>query len=88
MDIVDVQIKRGEIMVKIRLTQTGSKDRKTYRIIAIDERERRDGRAIEILGFYNPNVDPEEIKIDKKRVEHWVKNGAQMTAAVEKLLQS
>ena len=74
-------------MVKIRLTQTGTKNRKTYRLIAIEEGKRRDGRAIEILGFFNPLVNPPQIRIKKDRVDHWVKAGAQLTAAAEKLMK-
>jgi len=74
-------------MVKIRLTQTGSKNRKTYRIIAIDSHKRRDGRAIEILGFYNPLVKPPQVDIRKDRITYWTSRGAQISGAVKKLLQ-
>lgn len=73
-------------MVKIRLSQTGTKNKKTYRVIAIDERKRRDGRAIEILGFYNPQVRPPQISINKERVSYWLSVGAQVTRGVKKLL--
>jgi small subunit ribosomal protein S16 len=73
-------------MVKIRLTQTGSKNRKTYRIVAIEEHKRRDGKAIEIIGFYNPLVKPPLINIKKDRVDFWVSQGAQLTESVKKLL--
>ena len=74
-------------MLKIRLARTGSTNRKTYRIVAIEEGKRRDGKEVEILGFYNPLVKPPQIKINKDRVEYWQKNGAQMTEAVTKLLK-
>ncbi len=74
-------------MVKIRLAQTGTTNRKTYRIIAIEEGKRRNGKHIEILGFYNPLVKPAQITIDRDRVAFWTKNGAQITPAVEKLLK-
>lgn len=72
-------------MVKIRLSQTGSTNRKTYRLIAIDESKRRDGRALEILGFYNPLVKPPQVNIKRDRVEYWLSVGAQLTGAAEKL---
>lgn len=72
-------------MVKIRLTQTGTKNRKTYRLVAIEEGKRRDGRAIEILGFYNPLVKPAQINIKRDRVDYWLSVGAQLTPAAEKL---
>jgi small subunit ribosomal protein S16 len=73
-------------MLKIRLSQTGSTNRKTYRVVAVEEGKRRDGRNVEILGFYNPLVKPPQVKIEKDRVEYWRKQGAQVTPAVEKLL--
>ena len=74
-------------MLKIRLTKTGTTNRKTYRVIAIEEGKRRDGRAVENLGYYNPLVNPPQIVINKERIAYWVKNGAQITPAVEKLLK-
>jgi len=73
-------------MVKIRLTQTGTTNRKTYRIIAIEEGKRRDGSAIEILGSYNPLVKPPVLTVKKDRIDYWVSVGAQMTESVKKLL--
>lgn len=74
-------------MLKIRLAQTGSTNRKAYRIVAIEEGKRRNGRNVEILGFYNPLVKPPEIRIQKDRVEYWKKLGAQVTPAVTRLLE-
>lgn len=73
-------------MVKIRLTQTGTKNRKTYRIIAIDERKRRDGRALEILGSYNPLVKPAHISIKRDRINYWLSVGAQLSQSAKKLI--
>lgn len=73
-------------MVKIRLTQTGTKNRKTYRLVAIDQRKRRGGREIEILGFYNPLVKPPEVRVKNDRVNYWLSVGAQMTLSAKKLL--
>jgi small subunit ribosomal protein S16 len=74
-------------MLKIRLAQTGSTNRKTYRVVAIEEGKRRDGKGVEILGFYNPLVKPPQIKINKVRVAYWQQHGAQVTEAVAKLLK-
>ena len=74
-------------MVKIRLTQTGTTNRKTYRIIAIEEGKRRDGKAIENLGHFNPLVKPPEIVLDRQRISYWVSKGAQVTPAVSNLLK-
>lgn len=73
-------------MVKIRLTQTGTTNRKTYRVIAIEEGKRRDGKAIENLGYFNPLVKPPQIVVDRARIAYWVSRGAQITPAVKKLL--
>ena len=73
-------------MVKIRLTQTGKKNQKTYRVIAIEEGKRRDGRAIEILGFYNPLVKPAQISLKRDRIDYWLSVGARLTPTMEKLL--
>lgn len=73
-------------MLKIRLSQTGSTNRKAYRVVAIEEGKRRNGKNIEILGFYNPLVKPPQIKLQKDRIEYWRTLGAQVTPAVEKLL--
>lgn len=74
-------------MVKIRLKQTGTKNRKKYRIVAIDESKRRDGREIEILGFYNPMVKPAQLTVDKARIAYWTSVGAQLTEGTAKLLK-
>ncbi len=74
-------------MLKIRLTQTGTTNRKTYRIIAIEEGKRRDGKALETLGNYNPLVKPPSVVLKKERIAYWQSKGAQVTAAVEKLLK-
>lgn len=75
-------------MVKLRLAQTGTKNRKTYRIVAIEEGKRRDGSAIEVLGFYDPLVTPPMIKIDKNRVDYWMAHGAQMSPSLSKLIKN
>lgn len=74
-------------MVKIRLTQTGTKNRRTYRLVAIDRRKRRDGRAIENLGFYNPLTKPAHVIIKRDRLNYWLSVGAKLTPSAEKLLR-
>ncbi len=73
--------------VKIRLTRMGSKKRPFYRIVAIDGESRRDGRALDFLGHYNPMVDPAEIKLDKDKVKQWLDKGAQLSDTVKSLLR-
>lgn len=73
-------------MVKIRLTQTGTTNRKMYRLVAIEEGKRRNGRPIEVLGYYNPLVKPVQLVVKKDRVAYWQSCGAQMTDGAKKLL--
>jgi len=75
-------------MVKIRLTQTGKKNALQYRIIAIEDSKRRDGEAIEILGYYNPMVKPPQISLKKDRIKYWVSVGAIITDSVKKLMET
>ncbi len=76
-------------MVKIRLTRGGAKKRPFYHIVVTDQRNKRDGRALERVGFYNPVATGNEkrVELDTARVEHWVSNGAQMTDKVRDLLK-
>ncbi len=73
--------------VRIRLTRMGSKKRPFYRIVAIDGESRRDGRALDFLGHYNPMVEPAEIKVDREKVKQWLDKGAQPTETVKSLLR-
>ena len=76
-------------MVKIRLTRGGAKKRPFYHIVVTDQRNKRDGRALERVGFYNPIAQGNETKLqlDTVRVQHWIGNGAQMTDKVRVLLK-
>jgi small subunit ribosomal protein S16 len=74
-------------MVKIRLTRQGAKKRPFYRIIAIDERRKRDGRPLEFLGTYDPKTDPEQLVVRSEAIDAWVKKGAQLSPTVKSLLR-
>jgi small subunit ribosomal protein S16 len=73
-------------MVRIRLQRVGAKRQPTYRIVAIDSRSPRSGRAIEILGSYNPRTEPETVAIKGDRALYWLSQGAQPSAATKRLL--
>ncbi len=73
--------------VRLRLARTGKKKQPSYRVVASDARSPRDGRFIEIVGTYNPRMDPSEIKINNARAVHWLREGAQPSDRVKKLLQ-
>ena len=73
--------------VKLRLMRMGAKKRPFYRIVAADSRYPRDGKFIEEIGTYNPNVEPSAVKIDADLAKKWLSNGAQPTETVAKLLK-
>ena len=72
--------------VKIRLRRMGAKKRPFYRIVVADSRYPRDGRFIEEIGYYNPIVEPAEVKLDKELAMKWLKNGATPTDTVRDIL--
>ncbi|MCP5326498.1 MAG: 30S ribosomal protein S16 [Oceanospirillaceae bacterium] len=76
-------------MVVIRLARGGSKKRPFYHLNVADQRNPRDGRFIERLGFYNPVARGQEVelRVDLERVEYWISKGAQPTDTVAKLLK-
>ena len=69
-------------MVRIRFRRMGLKGQPSYRIVAADKETARDGRFLEILGFYNPRTDPATINVKEDRVFHWMGNGALPTESV------
>lgn len=73
-------------MLKIKLTRTGKKNQPSYRIVIVEARSKRDGKYLESLGWYNPLTEPATIKINKKRLNHWLSCGAQPTDTVRKLI--
>ena len=73
--------------VKLRLMRMGKTKQPTYRLVAADARSPRDGRFIEIVGTYQPRLDPSVIIIDNEKAVKWLRDGAQPTDTVEKLLK-
>ena len=73
--------------VKIRLRRMGEKKNPFYRIVVADSRSPRDGRFIEEIGTYNPNIEPSEFKVDEELAKKWLANGAQPTEVVRKLFK-
>jgi small subunit ribosomal protein S16 len=73
-------------MVRIRLRRVGSKKQPSYRIVVADSRKPRDGRYIEIIGFYNPRTEPATMTIKEDRALHWLSVGAQPSDAVNHIL--
>jgi small subunit ribosomal protein S16 len=75
-------------MVRIRLRRIGLKGQPSYRIVAADKESPRDGRFLEILGFYNPRTEPATLTVKEDRVFHWMKNGALPTESVEQIFKT
>ena len=73
--------------VKLRLMRMGKTKQPTYRVVAADSRAARNGRFIEILGTYEPRQEPSRINVDNEKVLKWLRNGAQPTETVEKILK-
>ena len=75
-------------MVRIRLRRVGLKGQPSYRIVAADKEAPRDGRFLEILGFYNPRTNPATLTMKEDRIYHWMKNGALPTESVAQIFKS
>ncbi len=73
--------------VKLRLMRMGKKKQPVYRVVAADSRSPRDGRFIEILGTYEPRIEPSRVLIDNAKAVHWLSQGAQPTDVVARLLK-
>ena len=75
-------------MVRIRFRRVGGKGQPSYRLVAADKEAPRDGRFIEILGFYNPRTQPATIQLKEDRIFYWLKVGAQPSESAEQVLRS
>jgi small subunit ribosomal protein S16 len=75
-------------MLMIRLARFGSKKKPTYRLVLIEKERARNSRAVEVLGHYNPVSKPKQLHIKHERVAHWLKNGAQPSDTVKRLLDA
>ncbi|MEJ7585585.1 MAG: 30S ribosomal protein S16 [Acidimicrobiales bacterium] len=73
--------------VKLRLMRMGKKKQPTYRVVAADARSPRNGRFIEIVGTYQPRLDPSGLALDNAKALDWLRKGAKPTDRVEKLLK-
>lgn len=73
--------------VKIRLTRMGSKKKPFYRVVVADSRSPRDGKFIEQIGYFNPMVESDQVKLDVEKANKWLNNGAQPTETVKALFK-
>ena len=75
-------------MVRIRLRRVGGKGQPSYRVVAADKEAPRDGRFLEILGFYNPRTEPATIQLHEERIYDWMGKGAQPSESVVSVFKS
>jgi small subunit ribosomal protein S16 len=85
---IENNLKENVSMVRIRFRRIGLKGQPSYRLVAADKEFPRDGRFLEILGFYNPRTDPSTLNIKEDRIYHWMKNGALPTESVGQVFKS
>ncbi|HEX7291210.1 MAG TPA: 30S ribosomal protein S16 [Conexibacter sp.] len=74
--------------VRLRLTRVGGRKNPIWRVVAADQRSKRDGRVLETIGHYNAQTQPSTIVLDEERVRHWLARGAQPSETVAKLLKT
>ncbi|HWQ83918.1 MAG TPA: 30S ribosomal protein S16 [Anaerolineales bacterium] len=75
-------------MVRIRLRRVGAKGQPSYRLVAASKEAPRDGRFLEILGFYNPRTEPATIQLKEDRIYDWISKGAQPSESALQVLKS
>jgi len=74
-------------MVRIRLRRVGRRNQPSYRIVAADSRVKRDGKYLEMLGYYNPRTHPPTVMVREDRVYYWLDHGAQPSDAVDRIFR-
>jgi small subunit ribosomal protein S16 len=75
-------------MLAIRLARFGAKKKPTYRVVVIDKERARNSRSVEVVGHYNPIAKPAQVELKRDRIEYWMKNGAQPSDTVARLLKA
>jgi len=71
----------------IRMARFGAKKKPTYRVVVIDKERARNSRSVEVVGLYNPVAQPPVVNLNRERIEYWMKNGAQPSDTVSRLLK-
>jgi len=75
-------------MLRIRLRRVGAKKQPSYRIVVAEKTAPRDGKFVEVIGFYNPRTEPETVTIKEERAMHWLSVGAQPSDAVARIFKT
>ncbi len=74
-------------MLAIRLARFGAKKKPTYRVVVIERDRARNSRSVEVVGHYNPVAKPAQVELKHDRIDYWLKNGAQPSVTVSRLLK-
>lgn len=74
-------------MLMIRLARFGGKKKPSYRVVVIDKERARNSRSVEVVGIYSPVEKPKAIKLEHDRIQYWIKNGAQPSDTVARLIR-
>ena len=75
-------------MLMIRLARVGTRKKPFYRVVVIEKDRARNGKALEIIGLYNPRTTPRTFNVQRERVDYWASKGAQMTDRMTKLVKA
>jgi len=75
-------------MLAIRLARFGAKKKPTYRVVVIEKDRARNSRSVEVVGHYNPVAKPAQVELNRERIDYWLKNGAQPSDTVSRLLKT
>ena len=75
-------------MLAIRLARFGAKKKPTYRVVVIEKDRARNSRSVEVVGHYNPIAKPAQVELKHDRIDYWLKNGAQPSVTVSRLLKT
>ena len=75
-------------MLAIRLALFGAKKKPTYRVVVIEKDRARNSRSVEVVDHYNPIAHPAQVELDHERINHWIKNGAQPSVTVSRLMKA
>jgi len=74
-------------MLAIRLARFGAKKKPTYRVVVIEKERARNSSSVEVVGHYNPIAKPAQVELNHDRINYWIKNGAQPSDTVSRLLK-
>jgi len=75
-------------MLMIRLARFGAKKKPSYRVVVIEKERARNSRSVEVVGIYNPLNHPATVELKHERIQYWIKNGAQPSDTVSRLLKN